>query len=62
MAGNIPAVGGPGSYDQPVFLYIVYHSVSQKATLFKKIFSFSIYTIRHLFIAYAATGTLCFTF
>ena len=20
MAGNIPAVGGPGSYDQPVFL------------------------------------------
>jgi hypothetical protein len=30
MAGNIPAVGGPGSYDQPVFLDCIIPYFSEK--------------------------------
>ena len=38
MAGNIPAAGGPGSYDQPIPLSILYHTFNKNAIPFRKLF------------------------
>lgn len=39
MTGNIPVAGGPGSYDQPVFLFVLYYTLDGIAILFKVFFT-----------------------
>ncbi len=54
VAGNIPAAGGPGSYDQPVFLVCIISYIRQKCnTFFEKM-----HFLYHPILVYASIDVI----